>query len=45
VSTPGCLTSAHTEFLDPILQIIGLGEKLTRGSQILNSALDDDDTT
>jgi len=34
-------TSAHTEFLDLILQILDLGEKLARGSQILNLALDD----
>jgi len=38
-------TSAQTEFLDPILQIMGLGKKLARGSQILNSALDDGVTT
>jgi len=35
-------TAAHTEFLDPILQIMDFGEKLARGSPILNSALDDD---
>jgi len=34
-------TSANTEFLDPILQIMGLEEKLARGSQIFNSAMDD----
>jgi len=38
-------TSAYTEFLDPILQIMGLGEKSARASQILHSALDDGDTT
>jgi len=38
-------TSAHTEYLDPILQIMGLGEKLARDSRILNSALDDGETT
>jgi len=39
------LTSANTEFLDPILQIMVLGEKLARGPQILNSALGDRGTT